>query len=96
MEQCDNDADTSIVRAALAAATDNSVEVSILILTTCLRKAICLHSSGRSVHNYLVLFQVMAEDTDVLVANASAPLLKHHSSTLLKYIEGFLRCQQDP
>ena len=28
MELCDNDADTSVVRAALAAATDDSVEVS--------------------------------------------------------------------
>ena len=28
MELCDNDADTSIVRAALAAATDDSVDVS--------------------------------------------------------------------
>ncbi len=32
VEQCDNDADTSIVRAAMAAATDDSVEVSKLLL----------------------------------------------------------------
>ncbi len=32
VEQCDNDADTSIVRAAMAAATDGSVEVSKLLL----------------------------------------------------------------
>jgi len=31
VEQCDNDADTSIVRAALAAATDDSVEVSKIL-----------------------------------------------------------------
>jgi len=29
--QCDNDADTSIVRAALSAATDDSVEVSKIL-----------------------------------------------------------------
>ena len=33
VEQCNNDADTSIVRAALAAATVDSVEVSEIVCT---------------------------------------------------------------
>ena len=35
VEQCDNDADTSIVRAALDAATDGSVEVSKILRSYC-------------------------------------------------------------
>jgi hypothetical protein len=65
VEVCDNDADTSIVRAALAAATHGSVEVSTTH-SPCI-VTIIIYS------DYL---QVRAEDADVLIM-----LIHHGSST---------------
>ena len=85
-EQCDNDADTSIVRVALTDATADSVEVSTII---CTYLFILLSS-----HFVFVLTGVGRRCR--CADNAGAPLLKYHPFTLLNYVKGLLRCQENP
>lgn len=94
VEQCDNDADTSIVRAALAAAIDNSVEVSINYMP---QKSITWQSVCTVQDVLFISCSFSGEGRRCRCAdNAGAPLLKHHSSTFPNYVEGLLRCQEDP
>ena len=65
MEQCDIDADTSIVRVALTDATDDSVEVSI-ILRRYLFILLC---------SYFVVFLAGVDRRCRCADNAGAPLL---------------------
>ena len=82
VEECNNDADTSIVRAALAAAKDDSVEVCTVScmafkeLVDPIKFKYCTVQYTPVVSfNLLFLFQVRAEDADVLI------MLLHHSSS---------------
>ena len=67
VEQCDNDADTSIVRVALTDATDDSVEVSTIV---CRYLFILLCS-------YFVVVLTGASRRCRCADNAGAPLLKY-------------------
>ena len=83
VEQCDNDADTSIVRVALVAATKNSVEVSkifvgILLLCSCCCAAFL--GSGRRCG---------------CAGNASTSSLHCQPPTLRNYLKGLLQCQEN-
>ena len=79
--QCDNDADSSIVRVALTDATDDSVEVSTIFLLTPLCMVVDFTGAGKRCR---------------FADNAGAPLLKYQPSNLFHHIKGLLQCEDDP
>ena len=79
--QCDNDADSSIVRVALTDATDDSIEVSTIFLLTPLCMVVDFTGAGRRCR---------------FADNAGAPLLKYQPFTLFHHIKGLLQCEDDP